>query len=195
MKQNEDLWRTAKRLTHQCILWYQTLQSKGKRSKSRERNLNQQQIQRKVLLCSAQISHELNTMFQLHWPAREKKSNKTILNKIQVFGSIPSHFCMFHQIISSSKLYARLAQQVTICLRTPDPQGPQNPQAHRVSLCYLQCLNVEVECSFLTLKTTVCGLSLSAKIAQKLDQKGPATDLSPRGLLIWPYLYVSWQLS
>lgn len=176
-----------------CDIRLCSQRAKGQRAE-RETSISSKYSAR-FLLCSAQISHELNTMFQLHWPAREKKSNKTILNKIQVFGSIPSHFCMFHQIISSSNLYARLAQQVTICLRTPDPQGPQNPQAHRVSLCYLQCLNVEVECSFLTLKTTVCGLSLSAKIAQKLDQKGPATDLSPRGLLIWPYLYVSWQLS
>lgn len=36
LKQNEDLWRTAKPLTHQCILGDQILQSKGKSSEKRE---------------------------------------------------------------------------------------------------------------------------------------------------------------
>lgn len=37
VKQNEDLWRTAKPLTHQCILVDQTLDSKGNSSKRRKR--------------------------------------------------------------------------------------------------------------------------------------------------------------
>lgn len=43
MKQNEDLWRTAKPLTHQCILRGQTLQSKGESPKSKKGSLNQQE--------------------------------------------------------------------------------------------------------------------------------------------------------
>lgn len=53
MKQNEDLWRTAKPLTHQCILRGQTLQSKGKSSKSKEGIPNWQELQLEHLALSA----------------------------------------------------------------------------------------------------------------------------------------------
>lgn len=51
LKQDEDLWRTAKPLTHRCILGDQTLQSRGIKG-----NLDQQDMQHEGF--SNQKSHK-----------------------------------------------------------------------------------------------------------------------------------------